>query len=159
MKVLVNNRSPLAIGDRATAVDLDILLAESDFVCLNVALTPETRGMIGKRELALMKPSAILINAARGPVVQTDALYEALSHGRHCRRGTRRYRSRAASSRSPAHWARQLFDRTAYRIGYGRDPRSNGNDGGGKRAGGGARRASPESCQRRVILRVECREY
>lgn len=81
MKVLVNNRSPLQSGDRATAVDLDVLLAESDFVCLNVALTPETRGMIGKRELALMKPSAILINAARGPVVQTEALYEALTTG------------------------------------------------------------------------------
>jgi glyoxylate reductase len=81
MKVLVNNRSPLAEGDIATAVDLDVLLRESDFVCLNVALTPETTGMIGKRELELMKPSAILINAARGPVVQTDALYDALVNG------------------------------------------------------------------------------
>ncbi|MEZ4497876.1 MAG: NAD(P)-dependent oxidoreductase [Thermomicrobiales bacterium] len=73
MRVLVNNRSPLDEGDIATAVDLDVLLKESDFVCLNVALTDETRGMIGKRQLELMKPSAILINAARGPVVQTDA--------------------------------------------------------------------------------------
>jgi glyoxylate reductase len=81
MRVLVNNRSPVEAGDIATAVDLDLLLKESDFVCLNVALTPETNGMIGKRELELMKPSAILINAARGPVVQTDALYEALVNG------------------------------------------------------------------------------
>ena len=81
MRVLVNNRSPLDEGDIATAVDLDVLLKESDFVCLNVALTDETRGMIGKRQLELMKPSAILINAARGPVVQTDALYDALTNG------------------------------------------------------------------------------
>lgn len=81
MRILVNNRSPLADDDIATAVDLDVLLKESDFVCLNVALTPETRGMIGKRELELMKPSAILVNAARGPVVQTDALYDALKTG------------------------------------------------------------------------------
>jgi phosphoglycerate dehydrogenase-like enzyme len=81
MRILVNNRSPIAEDDIATAVDLDVLLRESDFVCLNVALTPETRGMIGKRELALMKPSALLINAARGPVVQTDALYDALTTG------------------------------------------------------------------------------
>ncbi len=81
MRVLVNNRSPLPEGDIATAVDLDVLLEESDFVCLNVALTDETRGMIGKRELERMKPSAILINAARGPVVQTDALYDALTNG------------------------------------------------------------------------------
>lgn len=81
MRILVNNRSPLPDGDIAEAVDLDVLLAESDFVCLNVALTDETRGMIGKEQLEKMKPSAILINAARGPVVQTDALYDALTNG------------------------------------------------------------------------------
>jgi len=58
--------------------DLDSLLRESDFVCLTVALNDDTRGMIGARELGLMKPTAMLINAARGPVVQTDALVEAL---------------------------------------------------------------------------------
>jgi glyoxylate reductase len=60
---------------------LDDLLAESDFVTLHVALTPETRHLIGARELTLMKPEAILVNAARGPVVDSDALVTALRSG------------------------------------------------------------------------------
>jgi len=62
-------------------VDLDTLLRESDVVSLHVVLTRETRGMIGARELALMKPTAILINTARGPCVQEAALTEALLKG------------------------------------------------------------------------------
>jgi len=60
---------------------LDDLLRESDFVTLHVALTPETRHLIGAREFGLMKPSAVLVNAARGPVVDTDALVVALRDG------------------------------------------------------------------------------
>ena len=60
---------------------LDDVLRESDFITLHVALTPETRHLIGARELELMKPEAILINAARGPVVDTDALVTALTSG------------------------------------------------------------------------------
>ena len=60
---------------------LDDLLREADFVTLHVALTPETTGLIGARELGLMKPAAILVNAARGPVVVTDALVAALRDG------------------------------------------------------------------------------
>jgi D-3-phosphoglycerate dehydrogenase len=59
-------------------VDLDTLLRESDVVSLHVVLTRETRHMIGPRELALMKPTAILVNTARGPCVQEAALVEAL---------------------------------------------------------------------------------
>ena len=59
-------------------VDLDTLLAESDIVTLHVPLTPETNRMIGERELAKMKPTAILINTARGRVVDESALMEAL---------------------------------------------------------------------------------
>jgi glyoxylate reductase len=81
MRILAFDQQPISPDDIAQAVDLDTLLKESDFVCLNVALTDETRGMIGERELGLMKPSAILINAARGPVVQTEALYDALTSG------------------------------------------------------------------------------
>jgi glyoxylate reductase len=62
--------------------DLDDLLAASDFVSLHVALTPETTGLIGARELGLMKPEAILVNTARGPVVDTGALTVALRDGR-----------------------------------------------------------------------------
>jgi len=61
---------------------LDTLLVEADFVTLHVPLTPRTRHLIGNRELELMKPSACLINTARGPVVDEEALVEALRNGR-----------------------------------------------------------------------------
>ncbi len=64
-----------------TFVGLPRLLAESDFVTLHVALTDETRHLIGAAELEAMKPSAILVNASRGPVVDTDALVAALRNG------------------------------------------------------------------------------
>ncbi|MCU0510781.1 MAG: D-glycerate dehydrogenase, partial [Anaerolineae bacterium] len=63
----------------ASPVDLDMLLAESDFVSVHTPLTAETRGLMNRERLALMKPTAILINTARGPVVDPGALYEALS--------------------------------------------------------------------------------
>lgn len=65
----------------ATMVPFDELLRESDFVSVHVALTDETYRMFGEREFGLMKPTAILINAARGRVVHTDALYTALTTG------------------------------------------------------------------------------
>jgi glyoxylate reductase len=61
--------------------DLDDLLRESDFITLHVALTDETRHLIGARELQLMKRTANLVNASRGPVVDTDALVAALKSG------------------------------------------------------------------------------
>jgi glyoxylate/hydroxypyruvate/2-ketogluconate reductase len=61
--------------------DLDTLLAESDFVCISLPLTEETHHMVGAEQLAKMKPSAILINAGRGPVVDEKALIQALQNG------------------------------------------------------------------------------
>ena len=61
--------------------ELDGLLAESDFVSLHVPLTPETTHLMGMREFKLMKPSAILINTARGAAVDSGALYQALKEG------------------------------------------------------------------------------
>jgi glyoxylate reductase len=72
---------PSADPELAEPVDLDTLLAESDFLSLHVPLTPETQHMIGAAELAKMKSTAILINTARGPVVDPDALYDALTTG------------------------------------------------------------------------------
>ncbi len=62
-------------------VGCDELLQMSDFVTLHLPLTPETRGLIGKRELRQMKPTAYLVNTARGGIVDERALYEALSQG------------------------------------------------------------------------------
>jgi len=61
--------------------ELPELLSASDFVSLHIPLTEETRHYIGKRELRMMKPTAVLVNAARGPVVDSQALYTALKEG------------------------------------------------------------------------------
>lgn len=63
-------------------VSLDTLLAHSDWVVVNCPLTPETRGLLGPAQFAKMKPDAVLINTARGPVVQEPALIAALQSGR-----------------------------------------------------------------------------
>lgn len=69
----------LGIGYRAT---LEEVLAEADIVSLGLALNAETRGVIGARELALMRPQAMLINTARGALLDEAALAEALAKGR-----------------------------------------------------------------------------
>ncbi len=66
----------------ATPAGLETLLAESDFVSIHTPLTPETRGLMNRERFGLMKPTAVLINTARGPVVDPAALYDALSAGR-----------------------------------------------------------------------------
>ena len=71
----------LFIFCNAQRVDLQQLLKESDVVSLHCVLTNETRHLIGSQQLALMKPGAILINTARGPVMDTKALIEALQSG------------------------------------------------------------------------------
>jgi glyoxylate reductase len=66
----------------AEFVDRETLLRQSDFLSLHVSLTPETRHSIAAPQFALMKPSAFLINAARGPIVDEQALVQALAAGR-----------------------------------------------------------------------------
>ncbi len=81
MRVLYHNPSPKPEVERELGVeyaDLDTLLRESDFVSLHTPLTENTRHLIGARELALMKPTAVLVNTARGAVVDTEALVSAL---------------------------------------------------------------------------------
>ena len=75
-----SKRTPPLKNDLADAVGISLrrLLAQSDYVSIHVPLTPKTRHLIGARELALMKPGAILINTARGAVVDQAAMIAAL---------------------------------------------------------------------------------
>jgi glyoxylate reductase len=86
MKVLYASRSRASDSIeqefRASYVDKDTLLRESDVVTMHLPLFPETRHYIGARELALMKNTAILVNASRGPVVDEKALVKALKANR-----------------------------------------------------------------------------
>lgn len=66
---------------RSSGVPLDELLSTSDVVSLHCPLTPETRGLLGEAELRAMKPTAVLVNTARGPVVDEAALVRALTQG------------------------------------------------------------------------------
>ncbi len=63
-------------------VDMDTLLSTCDIVSVHTPLNAETKGLIGKDQLAIMKPSALLINTSRGPVVDSEALADALNNGR-----------------------------------------------------------------------------
>jgi len=85
MNVLYWNRSarPLANGQSAwQRVSFEELLRQSDFLSLHIPLTPETMHMINEAALRLMKPTAFLINAARGPVVDETALVKVLREGK-----------------------------------------------------------------------------
>ncbi len=82
MPVLYHNRKRMSESEEkelmAKYVDMKTLLSQSDFISLHVPLTKETRHLIGNKELSLMKPTAYLINASRGPVVDEKALLQAL---------------------------------------------------------------------------------
>jgi lactate dehydrogenase-like 2-hydroxyacid dehydrogenase len=85
MRVLYHNRKRDLEAERNLGVEYRTkaaLLREADFIVLSVPLSPETRHLIGAAELALMKPTAFLVNVARGPVVDGTALVEALCAGR-----------------------------------------------------------------------------
>ena len=81
MRVAVVSRSPV-VDTGVEVLTLEQLLRSSDVISLHAPLTEATRGMIGARELALMKPTALLINTARGGLVDEAALAEALRAGR-----------------------------------------------------------------------------
>lgn len=84
MPVLYHTRTPKDFPDQPSwkGVALDDVLAQADFLTLHVPLTADTRHLIGPRQLQLMRPTAYLINAARGPVVDEAALVETLQKGR-----------------------------------------------------------------------------
>lgn len=76
-RVLTNRRTPDGVS-----VDLETLLRESDIVTIHTPLTPETRGLIGAREIAMMKDGVILVNMARGAVTDEAAVAEAVEAGK-----------------------------------------------------------------------------
>jgi glyoxylate reductase len=81
MRILYYNRSRKHNVEEELGVEyrsLEELLKESDFICIMTPYTPETQNLIGEKELNLMKSTAILINTARGGIVNEEALYEAL---------------------------------------------------------------------------------
>ncbi|MBI3863137.1 MAG: D-glycerate dehydrogenase [Planctomycetia bacterium] len=85
MTVVYHNRRTRPEGDAALEaryIGFEELLKISDYVVLSVPLSPATRGLIGRDQLALMKPTATLINVARGPIVNTASLTEALTERR-----------------------------------------------------------------------------
>ncbi len=83
MRVLYYSRTRKPDAERELgaewAGELETLLKESDYLCLHCPLTDETRGLFGEAEFALMKPSAVLVNMARGAIVRQSALYDALA--------------------------------------------------------------------------------
>ncbi|XP_029369945.1 uncharacterized protein LOC115050928 [Echeneis naucrates] len=86
MKILYHNRNRRKVEDEQAVgasfcQNMDDLLKASDFVMLAVSLTSETNGLISRRELSLMKPTATLVNISRGLVIDQDALVEALRSG------------------------------------------------------------------------------
>ncbi len=82
MRVLYASRTPVHVPDHGpTLVDLDALLRESDFVSLHVPLTPDTRHLIAEPQLRAMRRTAIIVNTARGSVIDQAALVRALDEG------------------------------------------------------------------------------
>ncbi len=103
MRGLYVARHPHPEDERALGVEragLDDLLRAADLVTVHVPLTDETRGMIGDRELALMRPGAVLVNVSRGPVVDGARPGGRAARGAH-RRRARRLRRGADSGRPP----------------------------------------------------------
>lgn len=84
MKILYHNRSrKIEVEEQLGIqyVDKESLLRESDFICVLMPFTPETKNYIGAAELSLMKPTAVLINTARGGIVDEEALYDSIKNG------------------------------------------------------------------------------
>jgi len=82
MDVIAHRRHPQPDTDGVPQVGLDQLLRTADFISVHVPLTPATRGLLGPREFGLMRDGVVLVNTARGAVVDEPALYQALLAGR-----------------------------------------------------------------------------
>ena len=81
LNVVATTRSMQPAPDRVGFLSIDALVEQSDIIVLCCPLTPETRGLVSRERIARMKPDALLINISRGPVIDDDALIEALQKG------------------------------------------------------------------------------
>ena len=106
LDVAAFTRTPAGLPEGVRPLDLDTLVATADVLVLCCPLTPETRGLIGPDRIAAMKPGALLVNVARGPVVDEAALVAGAAGRPHRRGRPRRLRHPAAAARSPADVAR-----------------------------------------------------
>src|SRR5260221_9473083 len=100
-RVIYTDPDPTREFAGAERVELDELLRTADVVCLHAPLDVDTRGLIGAHELAAMKPGAILINAARGPIVDEEALVVALRGGVLAGAGPHVYATQPLAAGSP----------------------------------------------------------
>jgi glyoxylate reductase len=155
MTVLYWDRSPkspaLERDLNASHAELDELLARSDLVTLHVSLNDETRHLIDAAALARMKPSAVLVNTSRGPVVDQAALAEALAGGTIAAAGLDVTDPEPISCGRSAPAAGQLPRRAAHRVGVACHAREDGRDGRGEPAGRAPRRATAEPGQPRGV--------
>ena len=139
MTVLYHNRNPNPKAEAdlgARYVGLDELLQQADFVTLNMPLTDQTRGMIGQRELGLMKKSAVLVNAARGGRRRSRRAGRNPAKPRDLRSRPRRNRTRTPPPRPPPPRAGQPRHHTPSRQRNAPDSPSHGRAVGGQPAAG-----------------------
>lgn len=109
MKVVFNNRSVKKTDLEAIQVDLDKLLAESDFISINCPLTNENTGFINRHTLAKMKSTAFLINTGRGPLINEQDLADALNAGKIAGAGLDVLAVEPASAENPLPKAKNCF--------------------------------------------------
>ena len=130
---------------RARKVSLDELLSKSDFISINLPMLPETKGLIGEREFGLLKPTAYIINLARGPIWDEKALYTVLKEGKNSRCSLRCFRGGARHKRSSSFPVREFYRNASYGRSYGRGSWEDEQGGRGCYKGSGGKGADPPS--------------
>ncbi len=109
MKIIFTNRSKKETGLQASQVELETLLAESDFISINCPLTTENAGFINKSTLGKMKQTAFLVNTGRGPLINEHDLADALNSGRIAGAGLDVLSVEPASADNPLPKAKNCF--------------------------------------------------